>query len=61
VMMVVEVLMISCQVSEKPKIGPVDAQITTANMQSTNASGRPAQRDTVFANAVKARVGSTTL
>ena len=39
--MVVPVLMTSCQVSEKPKIGPVTAQTITADSAKMKASGRP--------------------
>ena len=41
-MMVVEVLMTSCQVSLKPKIGPVTAHATTIANAIRNVAGRPA-------------------
>src|SRR5690348_16827828 len=40
-MIVVDVLMISCQVSRKPKSGPLAAQRTTASTASPNTAGRP--------------------
>ena len=42
VTMVVPVLMTSCQVSEKPKIGPVTAQTRTTPSASPNAHELPA-------------------
>ena len=42
--MVVPVLMTSCQVSEKPKIGPVTAQAATTATASQNVFALPAAR-----------------
>ena len=42
-MMVVDVLMTSCQVSLKPKSGPLIAQTMTAASASRNAVGRPGE------------------
>ena len=53
VTMVVPVLMTSCQTSEKPKIGPVTAQTTTAASARMKASGRPAKAAIRPAMAVK--------
>ena len=43
-MMVVPVLMTSCQVSEKPKSGPVSAHTATANTASAKTHARPTSR-----------------
>jgi hypothetical protein len=61
VTMVVEVLITSCQVSEKPNTGPVIAHTPTAAMQRMKASGLPASLATPLAKRVKICVGSTTL
>ena len=53
-MIVVEVLMTSCQVSENPNSGPETAQRITRPQQATNTSGRPVQRAVAVANRVKA-------
>jgi hypothetical protein len=42
VTIVVPVLTMSCQVSEKPKMGPLSAQRTMTETHSMNAHGRPA-------------------
>jgi hypothetical protein len=42
--MVVPVLMTSCQVSEKPKIGPVTTQARMTPAARMKLTGRPAQR-----------------
>lgn len=42
--MVVPVLMISCQVSEKPNTGPLAPQMRMTATAITNAVGRPAAR-----------------
>jgi hypothetical protein len=42
VTIVVPVLMMSCQVSEKPKTGPLRAQATTTTTQIMNVAGCPA-------------------
>ena len=42
--MVVPVLMTSCQVWEKPKIGPVTAHARTSRQASPNANGLPERR-----------------
>ena len=44
VTMVVPVLITSCQVSLKPKIGPASAQIRTMATASTKVTGRPHAR-----------------
>jgi hypothetical protein len=49
---VVEVLIMSCQVSEKPNKGPVHAHTTTQAAHMMNANGLPAAADTAFANFV---------
>src|SRR3954465_13226792 len=49
VMIVVPVLMISCHVSENPKIGPVTAQIMITSTASMNVVARPAARDVLLA------------
>jgi hypothetical protein len=41
VTMVVPVLTMSCQVSEKPKKGPLTAHAMMTSTQSRNAIGRP--------------------
>ena len=51
--MVVPVLMISCQVSEKWANGPLAAQTTTIETQAANVAGLPAPRATTLAAAVK--------
>src|SRR5437588_10676922 len=43
-MMVVDVLMMSCQVSLKPKNGPLTAQMMTQPMATTKAAGCPTAR-----------------
>lgn len=48
--MVVEVLMISCQVSEKPKAGPETAQNIMTKRAATKVSGAPAKLDTAEEN-----------
>lgn len=48
-MIVVPVLMISCQVSEYWKIGPVIAHTTTTPEAITNVDARPAACDAAFA------------
>jgi hypothetical protein len=55
VMMVVAVLITSCQVSEKPKSGPVAPQTTTPASASMKAPGLPASSDTPWAKAVNLR------
>src|SRR4051812_29124735 len=49
VTIVVPVLMMSCQVSEKPKIGPVTAQAMMTTTASTNAHGEPTALDVACA------------
>lgn len=44
-MIVVPVLMTSCQVSENAKIGPLIAQAAIVNTASTNTQGLPAKRE----------------
>jgi hypothetical protein len=44
-MMVVEVLMINCQVSLKPNKGPLAAQSANNTMAPRKVLGLPAQRD----------------
>jgi hypothetical protein len=41
--------MISCHVSENPKIGPVTAQITITSTASMNVVARPAASDVLLA------------
>src|SRR5690348_3885788 len=53
-MMVVPVLMMSCQVSEKPATGPIAAQPITTMTQSVKVMGLPAAWATPFAARVKA-------
>ncbi|MBZ9756883.1 hypothetical protein LB524_16445 [Mesorhizobium sp. ESP6-5] len=48
-MIVVEVLMISCQVSEKASTGPEKPQTAIKAMQRMNVIGRPAPRATALA------------
>ena len=55
-MMVVVVLMTSCQVSENLKMGPSAAQQITRAQQPMNTSGRPVHLETAPANFVNARV-----
>lgn len=50
VMMVVAVLMTSCQVSEKPKSGPLKSQIRMVASASRKASEVPVQQETVLAS-----------
>ena len=45
-MIVVEVLITNCQVSEKPNIGPLSAQAITSTQHRTNVSGLPVTRET---------------
>ena len=47
--MVVPVLMTSCQVSEKPKIGPVTIQSAMTPMARRKVDCRPHQRETRLA------------
>ena len=47
--MVVPVLMTSCQVSLKPKIGPVTAQTTTIKTAARKTTGLPHHSDVVRA------------
>jgi hypothetical protein len=49
VMIVVPVLITSCQVSLKPKIGPVTIQTRITPAASAKVFGRPQTRDTDFA------------
>ena len=49
VMMVVLVLMTSCQVSEKPKSGPVAAQTTMVAIARTDAQGEPTATEVLCA------------
>ena len=49
-MIVVPVLITSCQVSEKLKIGPVKAQVATTSTQTMNAPGLPVMRAVAVAN-----------
>lgn len=49
-MIVVPVLMMSCHVSEKPKSGPVMAQITIMLNAIVNAAGEPVARVTALEN-----------
>ena len=51
--MVVPVLMTSCQVSLKPKIGPVTAQTTMMATQAANVMGLPAAWATALQTSVK--------
>lgn len=53
VIMVVPVLMISCQVSEYPANGPAIAQMITMRQQQTNVIGWPAAWATAFAALLK--------
>jgi hypothetical protein len=53
VMMVVPVLMVSCQTSEKPKTGPDKAHATTT-ATAAKAVGLPAQREAAEATREKA-------
>lgn len=52
-MIVVEVLTISCQVSEKPKNGPLQAQMTNRPRAITNTQGRPKAEETAVVKRVK--------
>src|SRR5215212_5331299 len=61
VTMVVPVLMINCQVSEYPKIGPVAAQTRITITQSANVIGRPDSFATAAAKAVNALEKTITL
>src|SRR5829696_2743329 len=56
VTMVVPVLMTSCQVSEKPKSGPVTAQTTTTPAATAKAGGRPVARAVHLAKRVNHEV-----
>lgn len=51
--MVVPVLMVSCQFSEKWKKGPAAAQATTSATQIRNAIGLPAARAVALAKDAK--------
>src|SRR5690349_16900508 len=51
-MMVVPVLMISCQVSLKPKIGPLSAHAMMMSTAVQNVAGRPEARAVDFAKRV---------
>ena len=51
--MLVEVLMTSCQVSLKPKIGPVSPQTTRTSTAMMKVTGLPAHRDTACDTRVK--------
>ncbi len=51
-MIVVEVLMTSCQVSENPNNGPLRPQRTTRNTQAMKVSGLPAHSEMLFAKRV---------
>ena len=53
-MMVVPVLMASCQTSEKPKTGPDKAHATTTAAAAAMAAGLPAQREAAEAKREKA-------
>src|SRR3982750_2453682 len=53
VMMVVEVLITNCQVSEKPNSGPLAAQAATRTTQTRKVTGRPVQWATKLATGVK--------
>lgn len=59
VTMVVPVLMISCHVSEKRKIGPVTAQARITEVATMNAQTDPTRSDTVFANFLNTSVIKT--
>jgi hypothetical protein len=50
VTMVVAVLITSCQVSEKPKIGPVTAHANKTAKDSTKAQGDPTISETLWEN-----------
>ena len=52
-MIVVPVLITSCQVSEKPNIGPVTAQTTTIRTATMNVEARPAASEVRFAASPK--------
>lgn len=52
-MMVVLVLIMSCHVSEKPKIGPLILHSTSAPSAATNIQGLPNHADIVVVNLVK--------
>ena len=53
-MMVVEVLITSCQVSENLNSGPTRPQTTTRATQTMKVSGRPVQPGDELATGVKA-------
>jgi hypothetical protein len=55
VTIVVPVLITNCQVSEKPKKGPLTAQTITTTVQIKKALGAPAARETALEAFVKAR------
>ena len=52
-MMVVPVLITSCQVSEKPKSGPVTAQTSTTATAAMKAQDRPAWQEAHWAARAK--------
>lgn len=52
-MIVVLVLIISCQVSENPKMGPLTLHSNNAPSAATNIHGRPNHAETVVVNFVK--------
>lgn len=52
-MIVVPVLMTSCQVSENPNTGPLTAHTTINKQHNTKVAGLPVVRATEFANCVK--------
>ena len=54
--MVVPVLMMSCHVSEKPKMGPVTAHARTMAQAPANAMGEPAKFEVCFAMSAKLRL-----
>src|SRR6478735_12356369 len=56
-MMVVPVLMTSCQVSEKSKTGPVPAHTATSTTASTNVAGLPAHSEVLLAKRVNTCCG----
>ena len=55
-MMVVDVLMTSCQVSLNPKIGPDTIQAPISVTATAKAAGRPTAREMDFAKRVKREV-----
>ena len=60
-MMVVPVLMTSCQVSEKSKTGPVPAHTATSTTASTNVAGLPAHSEVLLAKRVNRCCGVSML